>query len=39
LLNKELVKYFGEDISFEVLTGQKLHKMEGKFKDFISTLP
>jgi len=39
LLNKELVKYFGEDISFEVLTGQKLHKMEGKFKDFVSTLP
>lgn len=38
LLSSELKKYFGHDISFEITYGTKLHTMEGKLKDFITTL-
>ncbi|WP_177765350.1 phenylacetate--CoA ligase family protein [Flavobacterium sp. I3-2] len=38
LLTIELRKYFGSDISFEINFGAKLHTMEGKLKDFITTL-
>ncbi len=37
-LNAELDKYFHGDIDFEVKWGEKLHAMNGKLKDFITTL-
>jgi phenylacetate-CoA ligase len=38
VLEKELQKYFQNDIKFTIKYGQKLHKMEGKLKNFITTL-
>lgn len=35
-LDKELLKYFGGDIEFRVEDGQTIHKMQGKFRDFVS---
>ena len=35
-LDKELQKYFGNDIKFKVEDGQTIHKMQGKFRDFVS---
>jgi len=37
-LDKELTKYFGNDLTFQILAGQTLHKMQGKFRDFVSTV-
>lgn len=37
-LNVELDKYFHDDIDFEVRWAEKLHAMNGKLKDFITTL-
>lgn len=37
-LNAELDKYFHGDIDFEVQWGEKLHAMNGKLKDFITSL-
>lgn len=34
----QLEKYFANDLDCEILFNQKLHKMEGKLKDFISTV-
>ncbi len=34
----ELAKYFKNDIEFDIQWGQKLHTMDGKLKDFITTL-
>lgn len=36
LLEKELMKYFNNDISFEVHSGRPIHRMQGKFMDFVS---
>ena len=38
MLDKELLKYFGNDLTFEIFSGQTLHKMQGKYRDFISTV-
>lgn len=38
LIRIELKKYFKDDIHFELVFGAKLHEMEGKLKDFITTL-
>lgn len=38
LLKKELTKYFHDDINFEIVWGAKLHTMDGKLKDFITTI-
>ena len=38
LLDKELTKYFGNDLTFQIFAGQTLHKMQGKFRDFVSTV-
>ncbi len=35
-LDKELQKYFVSDITFRVEDGQTIHKMQGKFRDFVS---
>ena len=37
-VRSELDKYFKDDIDFEIRWGQKLHMMNGKLKDFITTL-
>ncbi|MBT3384089.1 MAG: phenylacetate--CoA ligase family protein [Prolixibacteraceae bacterium] len=37
-LTQEINKYFKDDIRFEIQEGQHLHKMDGKQKDFISTI-
>lgn len=37
-IRKELAKYFGDDIEFDIEWGQTLHTMDGKLKDFITTL-
>lgn len=37
-LKEELKKYFGNDIDFEINFGVKLHSMDGKLKDFITSL-
>lgn len=37
-IRKELYKYFGDDIEYEIIWKQKLHTMDGKLKDFITTL-
>ncbi len=37
-LKKELFKYFDDDLTIEILLGQTLHKMQGKLRDFISTI-
>lgn len=38
LLENELIKYFRTDMSFVIMTKQKLHEMNGKFVDFITTI-
>ena len=38
VLEKELHKYFQNDIEFTIKYGQNLHKMDGKLKNFITTL-
>lgn len=37
-LISEIKKYFNKDMVFEILQEQHLHKMDGKLKDFISTV-
>ncbi|WP_394676737.1 phenylacetate--CoA ligase family protein [uncultured Sphingobacterium sp.] len=37
-INVELKKYFADDVEFEMKFGQKLHEMDGKLKDFITTI-
>lgn len=37
-LEEELKRYFGDDIDFTIRWGQRLHTMDGKLRDFISTL-
>ena len=37
-LEKELMKYFHADVIFEVKWGEHLHTMDGKLKDFVTTL-
>lgn len=37
-LEAELEKYFHHDIEFEIRWGEQLHLMDGKLKDFITTL-
>lgn len=37
-LEIEIEKYFHDDVAFEILWGQTLHTMNGKLKDFITTL-
>lgn len=37
-VKSELNKYFGDDVEFEVEFGRKLHEMDGKLKDFITTI-
>lgn len=37
-LKIELDKYFKDDVIFDIRYGQKLHLMNGKLKDFITTL-
>lgn len=37
-LNIEINKYFGDDIDFTIHWGQKIHPLNGKLKDFITTL-
>lgn len=37
-LDKELIKYFGNDLTFEIFLGQNLHKMQGKLIDFVSNI-
>ena len=37
-LQHELVKYFNSDVSFSIHWGTKLHAMDGKLKDFVTTL-
>ncbi len=36
ILKRELFKYFKDDINFNILWGKKLHKMNGKLKDFLT---
>ncbi len=38
ILEKELKNYFQDDIEFNVKYGQNLHNMDGKLKNFITTL-
>ncbi|MEB8329861.1 phenylacetate--CoA ligase family protein [Flavobacteriaceae bacterium KMM 6897] len=38
ILEKELKNYFKNDIEFTIKYGQKLHKMDGKLKNFVTTL-
>lgn len=38
LVETEIKKYFGDDVDFVINWGQKLHKMDGKMKDFISKI-
>lgn len=38
ILEKELKNYFQNDLDFDIKYGQSLHKMDGKLKNFISTL-
>lgn len=38
LIVKELNKYFGDDVLFDIEFNSKLHAMDGKLKDFITTL-
>ncbi|MEG3658750.1 phenylacetate--CoA ligase family protein [Arenibacter palladensis] len=38
ILEKELKNYFKDDIEFTIRYGQNLHKMDGKLKNFITTL-
>ncbi|MBU2907273.1 phenylacetate--CoA ligase family protein [Arenibacter algicola] len=38
ILEKELKNYFKDDIEFTIRYGQHLHKMDGKLKNFITTL-
>lgn len=38
LLKKELKKYFSDDIIFEIEYNSKLHTMDGKLRDFITTM-
>lgn len=37
-LVQEIIKYFDNDMTIEILQKQQLHKMDGKLKDFISTI-
>lgn len=37
-LQHELVKYFNSDVSFSIHWGTKLHAMDGKLRDFVTTL-
>lgn len=37
-LKTELQKYFGNDIEFQIMFNSKLHEMEGKLRDFITTI-
>lgn len=37
-LKHELEKYFHQDITFDIKWGENLHAMNGKLKDFITTL-
>ena len=37
-LKAELEKYFRHDIEFEIRWGEQLHTMDGKLKDFVTTL-
>lgn len=37
-VRNELTKYFKDDIDFTILWGETLHAMNGKLKDFITTL-
>lgn len=37
-LKDELSKYFGNDVDFTIFYGQTLHLMDGKLKDFITTI-
>lgn len=37
-INKELNKYFKVDLDVDVKFGQKLHTMDGKLRDFVSTI-
>lgn len=38
LIRVELEKYFKTDINFEIRFNEKLHEMDGKLKDFITTI-
>ncbi|WP_223170264.1 phenylacetate--CoA ligase family protein [Maribacter aquimaris] len=38
ILEKELRNYFKDDIEFTIRYGQNIHKMDGKLKNFITTL-
>lgn len=38
LIEAELRKYFNEDIAFEIVYNSKLHTMDGKLKDFITSI-
>lgn len=38
LIRVELEKYFKTDINFEIRFNEKLHAMDGKLKDFITTI-
>lgn len=38
LIDIEVVKYFGNDIDYQIEFGQKLHTMDGKLKDFVTTI-
>lgn len=37
-LNEEIIKYFGNDIDFTVMWGQKIRPEKGKLRDFITTI-
>ncbi|WP_435254333.1 phenylacetate--CoA ligase family protein [Tenacibaculum sp. A30] len=37
-IKTELQKYFEKDIEFQIMFNSKLHEMEGKLRDFITTL-
>ncbi len=37
-IKRECDKYFGNDVLFKIEYGQVLHKMDGKLKDFITTI-
>lgn len=37
-LEKEIKKYFSNDVDFKISFGEVLHTMDGKLKDFITTL-
>ena len=38
ILNRELDKYFDEDVTFEINYGIPLHQMNGKLIDFVTTI-